>query len=193
MPDGAEIRIHGAKIPCNRRLNHVWIRVCWTWACAGMEKKNFSGITKRIRAAADRRGSAQDDTDPERRHLQSIQEQIDAIARGDMDSALANASPDVQLDIFAPPEFKWISHAQGIPEFRRALAENFGSVEEQRPEVANVIAQGDTVVLVGRETGRIRATGEAYDVEFVHRFTFRDGKLISVRIIAAKHTEKNPR
>ena len=43
--------------------------------------------------------------------------------------------------------------------------------------------------MIGREHGRIRETGQEYDVEFVHRFTFRDERLASIRIIAARAGE----
>ena len=152
-----------------------------------MEHKDFSGVTRRIREVVDR-------TKPdnnELRHLISVESQIAAIARGDLDAALANAAPDVQLDIFAPREFQWIAHARGVADFRHALAVNFGSLVEQSPQILDVVADGDTVVLMGRETGRIRATGERYDVEFVERFTFDDGRLVSVRIIAAKRVRED--
>ena len=81
--------------------------------------------------------------------------------------------------------FPWLRHARGAGELRRAIQQNFEAVEDQRPEITSVFAHGDYVVLFGRERGRIRATGEAYDVEFVHRFTFRNDRLVAVRIIAA--------
>jgi hypothetical protein len=62
---------------------------------------------------------------------------------------------------------------------------NFGAVTNQRPEIRELFAEGNRVVLFGRETGTIRATGTNYDVEFVERFTFRDDRLIAVHIIAA--------
>jgi hypothetical protein len=42
--------------------------------------------------------------------------------------------------------------------------------------------------MFGTERGRIRATGVAYHVEFVHRFTFTCGVLQNIRIIAARTT-----
>lgn len=118
--------------------------------------------------------------------MRSVEEQIDAIGRGDYESAVSHAHPDVEMEVFAPPEFPWIRRARGIAELRNALEHNFSALEQQQPEILNVIAQGDVVVLIGRERGRIRETGAAYDVEFVHRFTFRDRALASVRVIAAK-------
>lgn len=151
-----------------------------------MKPRDLGGITAQLEEAArqfDRR------THPgPLDHLRSVQTQMDAICRGDIASLLNEAHEDVQLDIFAPPEFKWIRHAKGLDELRRAVERNFESVEDQRPEISNVIAQGDSVVLIGRERGTIRASAELYDVQFVEKFTFRDGRLAAIRIVAAKTT-----
>ena len=149
-----------------------------------MKPRDLGGITAQLEDAAqliERRRHA-----GPLEHLRSVQTQMDAICRGDIANLLNEAHADVQLDIFAPPEFKWIRHAKGLDELRRAVELNFDSVEHQRPEISNVIAQGDSVVLIGRERGTIRATSEPYDVQFVHKFTFRDGRLTAIRIVAAK-------
>ena len=146
-----------------------------------MKPRDLGGITAQLEEAA-----RQFDRSSPIDHLRSVQTQMDAISRGDIASLLNEAHEDVQLDIFAPPEFKWIRHAKGLDELRRAVELNFGSVDDQRPEISNVIAQGDSVVLIGRERGTIRASGEPYDVQFVEKFTFRDGRLAAIRIVAAK-------
>jgi ketosteroid isomerase-like protein len=144
-----------------------------------MKAKDFSAITTRIeRAIADTHDAAA-------RHLRSVQQQIDAIGRGDLDGAIANAHADVRLEIFAPPEFQWIREAVGADALRAAIAHNFGSMAEQHPEITSLTAQGDTVVLIGREHGRVKATGAPYRVQFVERFQFRGGRLASITIIAA--------
>lgn len=122
-------------------------------------------------------------------HLQSIQTQLDAVSRGDFDAVLAQAHDDATLEIFAPPEFPWIRRAAGASALREALVQNFGSVDNQRPEIRDVFTEGDTVILFGRERGVIRTTGLAYHVEFVERFTFRHGRLAAVRIVAAHVTD----
>ena len=122
----------------------------------------------------------------ERDHLRAVREQFDAIERGDLDAVLSSAHDNVQLDIYAPPEFHWTRHAKGLVEVRKAIADNFDTVDDQHPEILNVVTEGDSVVLIGHETGSIRATREAYDVQFVHRFTFRDGRLAAVQIVAAR-------
>jgi ketosteroid isomerase-like protein len=91
----------------------------------------------------------------------------------------------VTLDVFVPPEFPFVRMARGAGAFRRAIEHNFSAVVDQRPEIRDVFAEGDRVVILGRETGTLRSTGRTYEVEFVERFTFREGRLAAVQIIAA--------
>ena len=65
------------------------------------------------------------------------------------------------------------------------MTHNFAAVAEQTPRIRDIFADGNTFVLYGRERGKVRATGVPYDVEFVERFTFKDGRLVSVRIVVA--------
>jgi uncharacterized protein len=149
-----------------------------------VDSRDLSSVTRRLEEALALPSRSLAGSDHQA-NIRSLHGQIEAIARGDIDAFLTHAHDDATLDIFAPPELPWIRHAQGAAELRRALEQNFGSVEEQSPELTNVIADGDTVVLFGRERGRIRSTGQRYDVEFVERFTFRNDRLAAIRIIAA--------
>ncbi len=144
------------------------------------KSKNFAPIADRLAAA---RAAA---PPPIASQITTIEEQIAAISRGDFEAALQRASPDVELEIYAPPEFPFICRARGTAEMREAMQHNFAAVEDQHPVVSNVLTQGHVVVMFGTETGRIRATGASYRVEFVHRFTFANGTLQNVRIIAAR-------
>jgi ketosteroid isomerase-like protein len=125
---------------------------------------------------------------PEARHLLNVQEQIEAIGRGDYDAALRQAHPDVEFRISAPREFPFVRQARGIDALRRAMAQNVSAIEDQRPEITNLVVQEDVLVMIGTERGRIRATGVTYHLDFVHRFTFADGALKSVQFIAARAT-----
>ena len=137
---------------------------------------------------------ARQSPEPVASNLRSIQEQFDAIAAGDLASIVARADESVTLEMYVPPELPFILHASGADAFREAVHKNFGAVTNQRPEVRDLFAEGNRVVLFGRETGTIRATGEHYDMEFVERFTFRGDRLIAVHIIAAhRHSEGRTR
>ena len=142
--------------------------------------RNFTPVTEQLRnAQAQERGAAAG-------HLLSVQEQLQAVERGDFDSALGQARDDVELEIFAPTFFPFITRARGRAELRRALEHNFSEVCDQAPEVAHVIAHDDVVVLIGSERGTIRKTGTPYHVQSVHRFTFIDNALAHIRIIVAE-------
>lgn len=142
--------------------------------------KDFHSVTSHLGAAAD----AADDG-VRSGNLRTLQSQVDAIARGDLGLVLQHACDDVALELFVPPEFPFIRSATGASDFRRALEINFAAVADQRPTILDVFSEGDKVVLFGRETGIIHSTGLPYDIEFVQRFTFRDGCLASVQVIGA--------
>ena len=148
--------------------------------------RNFTGATRSIQEIRERETSI--GVVPSA-HLATVEALLAAIARNDYAAALASVHDDIELDIFAPPEFSWMRRARGIREFQQAIEHNFGAVTDQRPEITTIVAQGDVVVLIGREQGRVRDTGHEYDMEFVERFTFRDSRLAAVRIIAARAAE----
>ena len=157
-----------------------------------MKQKDFSRVSARLTEYLGEQHERSPDHRRRTAHIRSVQERVEAIGRGDLSAALENAADDVILEIFAPPEFRWIRHARGIDALRAAMAHNFESVENQTPEILNVLAEGDNVVLFGRERGAIRETGQPYDVQFVERFTFLEGRLASIRIVAAKTEAPSP-
>ena len=44
-------------------------------------------------------------------------------------------------------------------------------------EPREFIAQGDKVVVLGRSSATVRATGKSYSTDWVHLFTVADGKI----------------
>jgi ketosteroid isomerase-like protein len=119
----------------------------------------------------------------EAENVRRLQEQYRALARGDYAGVLAHLADDIELEIVGRPEVPFTGRWQGLDQVRDALQRNFALVEDQRPEVQTLTAQGDTVVVVARERGRLRATGREYDLHWVQLFTFRDGKVVRIREI----------
>jgi ketosteroid isomerase-like protein len=118
-------------------------------------------------------------------HLRAIQRQFDALSHGDLDGFVQGLHPDVELDMYGPADIPFIRRARGVEEFRRAVTHDFAVLADQRSEFLNLVAQGNIVVLVGRERGTVRETGMPYDVHFSYEFTFRDGKVVRTRQVAA--------
>ncbi len=61
-----------------------------------------------------------------------------------------------------------------------AARRNSAQIEEQRPEILSVVAQGDTVVVFGRELGRFRPTGREYELHWMHLYRLGGGKVAGI-------------
>ncbi|APW64253.1 nuclear transport factor 2 family protein [Paludisphaera borealis] len=119
----------------------------------------------------------------EARNVGILRDQYQALSRGDLDAAVELFHEDVELEITGPPAVPFLGRWRGRLDVKDAIQRNFGMLDAQTPEVHSVVAQGDLVVVVAHEQGRIRATGTPYSIHWVQIFTFRDGKLVRMREI----------
>lgn len=117
----------------------------------------------------------------EMENVRRVQEVYRAIASGNYVAFMDFLSEDIELEIVGPPVIPIVGHWRGKQEVGEAVQQNFALLEDQKPEIQTVVAQGDTVILVGRETGRFRPTGLPYTVHWVQIFTLRNGKAIRFR------------
>ncbi len=96
---------------------------------------------------------------------------------GDIDAMLGVMAEDIEWQLpeiaGAPFSGKRRGHAS-IREFFASVAE-MQDVDEI--ELDTVIAQGDTVVVLGHYTWRVKATGRSFTSDFAHAFTMPDGKI----------------
>jgi uncharacterized protein len=113
----------------------------------------------------------------ESENVRRLQEFYRALARGDLAAAVSVMAPDVELEIRAPSELGFVCSGRGAAQILAAMKENFAKVEDQQPELVAVVAQGNEVVVIARETGRHRASGKAYDLRWAHHYQFRDGQI----------------
>jgi ketosteroid isomerase-like protein len=121
------------------------------------------------------------DKNAEARHVALLQEQYRAVQRGDFAAFGALLDDEIDFEIVGPREIPIVGRHRGRDQVAAAVRKNFGMLEDQRPNVQSVVAQGDTVVVHGQETGRVRDTGRAYDIHWVQILTFRDGKVVRFR------------
>lgn len=126
------------------------------------------------------------DKNQEMRNVAAVRAMVEAIANDDYD-AIANVVEDgVSLQILAPPDVPFIRSAEGAPAFVDAVRRNFAMLEEQKPVVLSIVAQGEAVVCIVREQGRYAEDGRGYDMHAVQEFVFREGKLARVFEICAR-------
>jgi ketosteroid isomerase-like protein len=113
----------------------------------------------------------------EQHNLHVVRHAYDAFSRGDIDTVIAQLSDDVVWDLPGPSHIPYagIFHGKdGVLEFFRRLAESdvTHTFEPQR-----FFADRDMVVVVGRYAARVKATGRLAETQWVHTFTFREGKV----------------
>jgi ketosteroid isomerase-like protein len=122
-------------------------------------------------------------------NVRRVQEMFRSLLRGDLPGFLDGLADDVALEILAPPGFPFAGRWTGREAVAAAVVNNFSRIEGQRPTVRTVAAQGDTVVTVGEERGRVRGAPADYHVHWVQVFTLRDGRVARVREIVAEAVE----
>jgi ketosteroid isomerase-like protein len=122
-----------------------------------------------------------DDKRAEAENLQRLQAFYALLGHGQFSEAANAMTEDVEFEIYTPPMFGFVGRARGRVEALAALQQNFAWVEAQQPETLSLVAQGDQLVVIGRERGRLRATGEAYDVHWTQIFEFRNGQIARFR------------
>jgi len=115
---------------------------------------------------------------------QSVLHQVySAVIQGNFDALGDAVTDDVELNIcgFGPMHGTW----RGRKEVVEATRRNFALVAGQQPEIEGMVSQGDCVAVLLRETGTVKASGQAYSIRAVQWFTFADGKIKKIDEIVA--------
>ena len=108
----------------------------------------------------------------ERQNVQRVQELYSAIVAGDIAAFQAILSEDVVFEIAGPEEVPFSGRANGRAAAIELVQHNFGQLDSQSPRIEDVVAQGDTVVVVGSERGKLREAKQEYQMTWVQRFRF---------------------
>jgi ketosteroid isomerase-like protein len=105
------------------------------------------------------------------------------IIQGDFHSFGEYLSDNVELHIcgLGALDGTW----RGREEVLAATRRNFAEVADQKPEVEAMIAQGDSIAVLLRESGMFKSSGQTYSVRGVQWFTFAGGKIRKIDEIVA--------
>ena len=112
---------------------------------------------------------------------------FDAIIQGDFDAFGRSVTDDVELSIRGLGELdgSW----RGRDAVVAATRQNFALLAEQKPEIESMIAEGDRIAVLLRETGIFKSNGRAYRVRGVQWFTFAGGKIQKIDEIVTTSPE----
>lgn len=112
-----------------------------------------------------------------------VQRALKAITEGDVSVARQLLADDVVLVSPGPKDLvPWAGEYHGpggVLQYYAALSQG---VEITGMEAGEIIAQGDKVVVLGHHTGRVRATGKTYDLNWAQVYTVREGKVAALHV-----------
>jgi uncharacterized protein len=114
----------------------------------------------------------------EQQNVRLVQQAYEAFGRGDIQGVLGTLSEQVEWRTPKPEGAPFGGDYRGRGEVARFFSEMQQSEEVTRFEPREFIAQGDKVVALGMYASTIRSTGRKAESEWVHVFTFRDGKVV---------------
>jgi ketosteroid isomerase-like protein len=112
---------------------------------------------------------------------QVMQALFAAIGNGDAEAILATLTDDVEWWVNGPPEVPFAGTFRGHDDVLRYFAAFNDAVDYESGNVVQMIAEGDSVVVVGEERWRAKATGKTADNRWVVVATVPDGRIARFR------------
>lgn len=110
-------------------------------------------------------------------NVQIIKDAYASFQRGEIQSILNVLTDDVTWHSPGPSDIPYAGKRTG----RNGAAEFFAKLIDADEILAfeprTYFSDGNTVVVLGRYSARVRKTGRSYDAGWVHVFTMRDGRV----------------
>lgn len=116
-------------------------------------------------------------------NVEVVQQVYVAFGQGDIPAVLSLLTDDVEWSLPGPSVIPWTGtrHGhEGVTEFFSMLGE---TLEFERFEPREFVAQSDTVVVLGYERCLVKPTGRTFEQEWAHVYTLREGKIAKGRFI----------
>jgi ketosteroid isomerase-like protein len=116
---------------------------------------------------------------------QVVRQMYEAYGRGDIDAVLAYLTDD--FDWNAPGGAPFSGHRVGPQQMRQFFSEMQRWVQVDEFDADEFLADGDKVVVLGRQRATVRETGEHYETPWAHIYTLRNGKVAAGLALADTH------
>ena len=117
----------------------------------------------------------------EQENMQVVQQMFTAFSHGNITAVLDMLAEDVDYQSPAtrtePVEISWAKPCHSREEVALHFKELAEKVQPEPLEPLEFTAQGDRVVVEGKNRGTVRSTGRTYEHDWVMVFTLRDGKI----------------
>ncbi len=122
----------------------------------------------------------------EQENVQIVRQQFfEALGKGDLSSVLNAMAEDVDwqspVTRIERGEVSWAKPRHSRNEVAAFFKELFEKVQPERLEPLVFTAQGDWVVVEGKNRGIAKSTGRTYEHDWVMLFTMHDGKITRFR------------
>ncbi|HJU42254.1 MAG TPA: nuclear transport factor 2 family protein [Vicinamibacterales bacterium] len=108
-----------------------------------------------------------------------VQSSYAAFGRGDIDGVLATFDRNIEWKTPGPEDLPTAGVRRGHAEVR----EFFGTLTElfdfELFEPHTFLADGDRVVVLGKDTVKVKASGKSISEDWCHVMTIRDGKVVA--------------
>jgi ketosteroid isomerase-like protein len=117
----------------------------------------------------------------EQENVQVVRQMFAAFDRRDLSGALNTLAGDVYwqspVTRAESKETSWSKPRHSREEVALFFKELFEKVQPERLEPLDFTAQGDRVIVEGKNRGTVRSTGRPYEHDWVMVFTLREGKI----------------
>ena len=114
----------------------------------------------------------------EQENVAIVKGAYEAFGRGDIDALINALDANIEWITPGPSEMATAGNRRGHQQVRQFFASVDDLFDIQRFEPQKFIADGDTVVVLGEDTARLKATGKSVDESWAHAFTFKNGKIV---------------
>lgn len=117
--------------------------------------------------------------------LEIVQSIYAAFGKGDIPALLGTLADDIEWTFPGPKQIPFAGVKKGRAQVQEFFAQVMGSVDILEFQPLQFVAQGDTVVVLGREKVKVKATGKTFETRWAHAHTVKGGKVATMR----EHTD----
>jgi ketosteroid isomerase-like protein len=110
----------------------------------------------------------------------TVQRMFAAFGAGDLDVLLETVHPDSRWTYFGANPRLTRAEFVGRAEVRKFFEGILKRLEITAFNTEEFIVQGDTVVIFGNESGKVRATGQPFRHEWSQKYVVRDNQITSM-------------